>query len=63
MTQSLLRKVIVDNLVMDFYILDSFRMIGAEFPPIYYVDHVELTVFVKEIVNLEVSSEDQWKTI
>ena len=63
MTQSLLGKVIVDKLAMDFEIVDSFRMIGAKLPPISYVDHVELRILAKEMTNLEVSFGYQWKTI
>ena len=56
-------KVIVEKLVVDFVIVDSFRMIGAKMPPISYVDHVELRVLAKEMENLEVPYGDQWKTI
>ena len=63
MTQSLTRKFIIDNLVMDFEILDSFRMIGAKLSPIDYVDHVELRVLAKEMTNHVVPSGYQWKTI
>ena len=54
LTQSLTWKAIIDKLVMDFEILDSFRMIGTKMPPISYVDHVELRVLAKEMTNLEV---------
>ena len=63
MNQSMLGKVIVDKLVVDFEIVDSFRMIGAKLPPISYVYHVELRVLAKEMVNLEVPCKDQWNTI
>ena len=63
MTRSLSGKVIIDKLALEFEIVDSFRMIGANMPPISYVDHVELRVLAKEMENLEVPSGDQWKTI
>ena len=47
MNQSMLGKVIVDKLVVDFEIVDSFRMIGAKMPLISYVDHVEVRVLAK----------------
>ena len=47
MTQSLTRKVIIDKLVVDFEILDLFRMIGVKLTSISYVDHVDLRVFGK----------------
>ena len=40
MTQSLTGKVIIDNLAVDFEILDQFKMIGAKLSLISYVDHV-----------------------
>ena len=47
---------------MDFELVDSFRTIGAQLPPISYVDHVELRVLAKEMESLEIPSGDQWKT-
>ena len=63
MTQSLTGKAIIDKLAMDFEILDSFKMIGANIPPISYVDHVDLRVLDKEMENLEVPCGEKWKTI
>ena len=57
------RKVIIENIAIDFEILDQFRIIGANLSPISYVYHVDLGVFAKEITNLEVPSGEQWKTI
>ena len=47
MTQPLTGKVIIDKLVVDFKILDSFIMIGGIMPPISYIDHVELRLLDK----------------
>ena len=63
MTQSLTGKVTIDKLVVDFAILDSFKIINAKMPPISYVDHVELRVLDKEMENIEVPYGDQLKTI
>ena len=54
MTQTLSGNVIIDKLVVDFELVDSFRMFGAKLTLIYYVDHVELRVLYKEMENLEV---------
>ena len=40
-----------------------FRTIGGQFPPIAYVEHVELRVLSREMENLEFPYGDQWKTI
>ena len=63
MAQSLSGKVIIDKMVVDFELIDSFGTIGAQLPPISYVDHVELRVLDKEMTNIEVPSRDQWNTI
>ena len=62
-TQSLIGKVIIDHLAIDFEILDQFIMRGSKLSPISYVDHVELRYLAKEMTNLEVPSGYQWKTI
>ena len=63
MTQCLAGISVIDKLVVDFEILDSFRMIGAKMPPIYQVYFVKLRVLDKEMENIEVPSGDQWKPI
>ena len=63
MTQSLLGELIVDKLDVDFELVNSFKTIGTQLPPISYVDHVELRVLAKEMENMEMLSGDQWKTI
>ena len=63
MTRSLSRKVIIDKPVVDFELVNTFREIGAQLPLIYYVNHVELRVFAKEMASLELPYGDQWKTI
>ena len=63
MNQSLIGKTIIDKLVVDFELVDSFRTIGSQLPPISYVDHVEIRVLAKEMENFEIPSGDQWKTI
>ena len=62
-TQSLSGKAIIDKLDMDFEIVFSFKSIGSNIPPIYYVYHVELIFLAKEMTNHEVPYGDQWKTI
>ena len=61
MNQSLSGKTLVDKLVVDFEIINTFRTVCSQ--PISYVDHVELRVLDKEMENMELSSVDQWKTI
>ena len=54
MTQSFPGKVIIDKIAMDFELINSFRTIGTQLPPISYVDHVELRVLVKEMEDMEI---------
>ena len=63
MTQSFSGKVIIDKLVVDFELVHTFRTIGAQLPPISYVDHVQLRVLEKEMKSLELPSGDKWKNI
>ena len=63
MTQSLTGNVIIDKLAMDFEIFNEFKMISVNMPPIYFVDHVELSVFDKEMNNYEVPFMEKWKIV
>ena len=63
MTQSLSGKVIINKFVMEFDIINTFRTIGAQSPPISYVDLMELGVLAKEIASMELPCGDQWNTI
>ena len=63
MTRSLSVKINIDKLAVDFEILVLFRITGAKLSTISYVDHVELRYFSKEMIDHEVTSRDQWKTI
>ena len=63
MNKSLIGKTIIDELAVDFELVDSFRTTVAQLPPISYVDHVELRVLDKEMEKIEMPSRDQWKTI
>ena len=63
MNQSLSGKTVVDKLIVDFEIINTFITICSQLPPISYVDHVELRVLEKEITNLELPYLDQWKMI
>ena len=38
----------VDKLALDFKIINTFRTICSQLPPISYVDHVDLKVFTKK---------------
>ena len=51
MTQSLTWKVIINKIVVDFEILNQFKMISLKLSPIYFVDRVELRVLAKEKTN------------
>ena len=57
MTESLSRKFIVDKLDMDFEIINSFRTIRNQLPPISCVDHVR--VLDKDMASMEIPSRDQ----
>ena len=63
MTQSLTWKVIIDKLIVDFEILNQFKMISFKMYPIYFLDRVELRVLAKEMTNYKVPSAEQWKLV
>ena len=48
---------------MDFELINLFRTIGTQLPPISCVDHVELRVLAKDMENLEMPSGYQWNSI
>ena len=58
MNHSLSWKAILEKLVVDFAIVDSFMMKGTNIPHVSYVDHMELRVVAKEMENMEVPSRD-----
>ena len=53
MSQSLLGKIVIEKLAVEFEIINTFRVVCTQLPGILYVDHVELQVLGKEIANLE----------
>ena len=63
MTQSLSGKFVIDKLAVEFELVNTFIIIGAQLPPISYVDHVDLRVLAKEMESMELPSRYQWKTI
>ena len=48
---------------MVFEMVNTFRTVGPQLPPMSYVDHDGLRVIEKEMESLEMPSKDQWKTI
>ena len=63
MNQSFYQKFIINKLVVDFELVNTFRTIGAQLPPISYVDHVECILLAKDMASLELPSGDKWKMI
>ena len=63
MIQSLLRKTIIDKLAVDFEIINTFIAICSHFQTISYVDDLELQVLAKEMVNIEIPTLYQLKTL
>ena len=63
MTQSISGKTVVENLAVDFEIGNTFKAVCSQLSDISYMDHIELRVLDKEIVNLELPMVDQWKTL
>ena len=58
MSQSLSGQTMIDNIVVDFEIINTFRAVCSQLPTISYVDHVELWVLAKEMANLELPTLD-----
>ena len=52
---------LVQRLSDDFEILIQFREIKIGLPPISYTSFIELEVLIKEMLDYEVLSQNQWK--
>ena len=63
MQQSLSGRTVVDKLVGDFEMLFDFKATCAKLSYFSYIDNLELRVFEKEMVNLDLPTADQWRTI
>ena len=63
MNQSLARKLVIDKLIMYFELINTFRIVCTQMPPISYLYHVELRVLTKEMENMEMTYVYQWKMI
>ena len=63
MQQSLSGKIVVDKLAGDFGLLFYFKATCAKLADFSYVDNLHLRVLVKEMVNLDFPTIDQWKTV
>ena len=57
------REAIVNKLSNDFNILDQFKVIKSNFPPISFSSCVELKVLVKEMMEYEIPPQNCWDQI
>ena len=60
---SLSWKVIVDKLSREFKSLFDFIAAWAKFPTPSYPKHLDFSVFVEEMIKLEMPTPHQWKVI
>ena len=56
-------KAIVDKLTEDFEILQKFLIIRRGLPKISYEAYMELEVFIREMMEYDTPSVEQWKSI
>lgn len=54
---------LVERLKDDSEILNQFKEIKARLPPISYASCIELEVLIKEMLDYEIPSKNQWKEI
>ena len=61
--KSLTRKTIVDKLTEDFEILQKFLIFRKGFPKVSYEAYMELEVSIREMMECDTPSAEQWKAM
>ena len=56
-------KVIVDKLTEDFEILQKFLIIRGGLPKVFYEAYMELEVSIREMIEYDIPSTEQWRAI
>ena len=56
-------KVIIEKLTDDFEIFDWFMITQSNLPPISYTLYVELEVSIKEMMDYNIPTQEQWKAM
>ena len=63
LVKGLTGKVIVDKLKEDFEILQKFLIIRGGFPTMSYEAYMELEVSIREMIEYDIPSAEQWTAI
>ena len=61
--KGLIGKVIMDKLTEDFKILQKFLIIRGGFPKVSFESYIELEVSIREMMEYDIPSAEQWKAI
>ena len=61
--QSSSGKTVIDKLIVDFEMLFYFKATCTNLPELSYVENVELSVMVKEMISLDIPTTDQQKLV
>ena len=61
--KSLTGKTIVDKLTEDFKILQKFTIIISRLPKVSYEAYMELEVSIREMMDCDTPSAEQWKSV
>ena len=56
-------KVIIDKLTEDFEILHKFLIIRGGFPTVSYESYMELEVSIREMIEYDIPSAEQWRAV
>ena len=56
-------KVIMDKLTEDFEILHKFLIIRGKLPKVSYEAYMELEVSIREMIEYDIPSTEQWRAI
>ena len=63
LVKGLAGKIIVEKLTEDFEILQKFLIIRGGFPTVSYEAYVDLEVSIREMIEYDMPSAEQWMTV
>ena len=63
LVKGIMEKVIVDKLTEDFEILQKFVIVRGGLPTISYEAYMDLDVSIREIIEYDIPSAEQWRAV
>ena len=63
LVKGLTEKIIIEKLTRDFKILQKFLIIRGGFPTVSYEAYVDLKVSIREMIEYDTPSAEQWRTL